>query len=240
MPTYINKEYFDKIDTPNKAYWIGFIWCDGSVMTRTRGKSKEYLLKIDLMSQDYKHLEKLNKDMDGEYLIKKYNYTKNSFGVCGICRLSIYNKYIVLNLIEKYGIFSHRINSNKLLNEIPINYRKDFIRGILDADGSFSKYTVLDRGNVRNKHSLRFGASPEILRYIEDYLIESNIINEFKRKLTKRHEDRDGNYFQLTLSGRPNVMNTLSLLYDNTDTYLDRKYEKYIIMKEGDSNVNQG
>ena len=88
------------------------------------------------------------------------------------------------------------------------------------------------------KFNLRFGGSPELLRYIEDYLIEENIINNIERKISKRHEDRDGNYFQLTLSGRPNVLNTLDLLYKDSNIFLNRKYQKYIDMKEGGSNVN--
>ena len=235
IPTKINESYFDIIDTPNKAYWIGFIWSDGSVMTRKSKTRSEYLLKIDLMLKDKEHLEKLNKDMCGEYKVKIYQNYKSSFGNGnGVCRLAIYNKKIALTLIEKYGIFSHRTDSSLLLNSIPVEYKNDFIRGILDADGSFQKYTIKENGYICNKYALQFGASPEILRFIEDYLISMGVINKFKRKLLKRHAERDGNYFKLSLSGRPNVINTLSLLYENSETCLDRKYEKYINMKEGD------
>lgn len=27
----VNKEYFTDIDTENKAYWLGFLWADGSI-----------------------------------------------------------------------------------------------------------------------------------------------------------------------------------------------------------------
>lgn len=239
MKTLFNHNYFDNIDTPNKAYWIGFIWCDGSVMTRKRENSSEYLLKIDLMYQDEEHLKKLNKDLDSEYKVKIYKGCNGFKKDYKICRLSIYDKHFVLNLINRYGIFSHRTDITFLLLHIPNEYKRDFIRGVLDADGSFHKYKTKDNGSIRDKFNLRFGGSPELLRYIEDYLIEKGIINDFKRKISKRHEDRDGNYFQITLSGKQNVMNTLSLLYDNSNISLNRKYDKYINMKGGDANVNQ-
>ena len=240
MPTKFNKEYFDKIDSSDKAYWIGFIWSDGSVMYRKR-KSEEYLLKIDLAHRDYEHLKKFNENIEGEYEVKTY-YNKTSFSEHSkICRISVYNKHFVKNLMDKYGIFSYRTDATKILSEIPKEYKKDFIRGIFDADGSFSAYTLIDKkkGYILNKKTLRFGATVEILRYIEDYLIENGVINNFKRKLTKRHEERDGCYFQLSLSGKQNVMDTLDLLYKNSDVFLDRKYEKYMKMKEGGSNINQ-
>lgn len=33
-----DKNIFDKIDTKEKAYWMGFIWCDGYNLKRIRSK----------------------------------------------------------------------------------------------------------------------------------------------------------------------------------------------------------
>ena len=54
----INK--FDVIDTEEKAYWIGFIWCDGYNSKRYRGKNStpNYEFKLSLMEDDIGHLEK--------------------------------------------------------------------------------------------------------------------------------------------------------------------------------------
>ena len=32
--------YFDNIDTPEKAYWLGFIWADGYIAKRNRQYSE--------------------------------------------------------------------------------------------------------------------------------------------------------------------------------------------------------
>ena len=54
----INKNYFDAIDTENKAYWLGFISADAGM-----GK-KDYSLRFNLGSVDFHHLEKFNKDIE--------------------------------------------------------------------------------------------------------------------------------------------------------------------------------
>ena len=54
MPSYkANFNYFDKIDTPDKAYWLGFIWADGYIAKRERKQPNgcvriEYNLKLAL------------------------------------------------------------------------------------------------------------------------------------------------------------------------------------------------
>lgn len=40
-----DNHYFDKIDTKQKAYWIGFLWSDGYCSIRQR-KTKMALVRI--------------------------------------------------------------------------------------------------------------------------------------------------------------------------------------------------
>lgn len=50
-----NTTYFEKIDSPEKAYWLGFLYADGCV--RKNGKS--LILEITLSKTDKLQLEKL-------------------------------------------------------------------------------------------------------------------------------------------------------------------------------------
>ena len=52
-----NPSYFDQIDTPDKAYWLGFIATDGMV---TGFKSGSLRLVIKLARKDRAHLEVLH------------------------------------------------------------------------------------------------------------------------------------------------------------------------------------
>ena len=61
-----DQNFFEKIDTDEKAYWFGFIYADGWVIrnhsTDTKGNQiKKYSLNIELSSKDKSHLIKFAK-----------------------------------------------------------------------------------------------------------------------------------------------------------------------------------
>ena len=54
-----NKDYFSKIDTSDKAYWLGFLYADGCINRFYRGeKLKSMTLELGLCYRDKEHLEK--------------------------------------------------------------------------------------------------------------------------------------------------------------------------------------
>ena len=75
-----NYDYFKIIDTPEKAYWLGFIMADGCVMISKRIRKlktyetiqQRYFLKIALSSVDTQHLEKFNQCINSSYPVKEY------------------------------------------------------------------------------------------------------------------------------------------------------------------------
>lgn len=232
-----NQNYFDVIDTEDKAYWIGFIWCDGYLGHRKRklikkdgeGIRDEYNLKISLHKDDYGHLEKFNKCIDGNYPINFYKTT--GFDMISYeSRIFITNKYMGELLENKYGIVPRRHDCSKLISHIPDNLFRHFIRGVLDADGSIAVYMAKDRGYISKKYTVSFGTTPSIINYIEKFLIKHNIIDDFERKKSKRHQEehRDINYRVLNICGQRQVEKTLDYIYKDATIYLDRKYEKYI------------
>ena len=53
---YINHNYFEIINTEEKAYWLGFIYADGYVQSNRNTKN----IGITLSNIDYNHLIKFN------------------------------------------------------------------------------------------------------------------------------------------------------------------------------------
>lgn len=234
-----NKHFFDEINTEARAYWIGFIWCDGYLCIRDRNNTGNlgYEFKLSLMDDDVNHLEKFKKDLDGDMPIKFYIY-KSEFGNSCEARLSIYNKYFGEILANKYGLIPHRTDCSKILSNIPSHLMKHFIRGALDADGSFSKYQCLDGERLQTKYVIQFGEHEEVLRSVEQYLIKNNLINDCIRKLYVRHDDRDAHFKVLCISGKNQVLNVLNFLYKDAKIYLDRKYNKYLSFLDNNNNSN--
>ena len=227
----MDNTYFDIIDNSHKAYWLGFLWCDGYVWKRNRHNTIEYGMKLDLTGSDYELLTILKNDIGIHTSIKTYSSYKNTNKVC---RCSYYNQHLVTILMNKYGIIPHRTDVSKLLTNIPKEFEKDFIRGCLDADGSFSLYHCIDN-NYDNtlKATIDFGGTEQLLNFIWNHLSQNNLTSSQQRpKINQRHENRDGSFRDMRLCGKQQVRKILSYLYDDADIYLSRKYNKYQQMKE--------
>lgn len=233
-----NKNYFDVIDDEHKAYWLGFLWSDGYLGHRIRDNGvEEYNLKLSLMENDYHHLEKFNKDLDGKYNIHFYNYSKNAFKTeQKEARLFITSKHMGKVLKYQYGIIPYRKDFSKIENSVAQNLIKHLIRGIIDADGTIAMYEIIDNGDLRKTYSIKICGTESTLRYIEKHFIEMNLVNNFTRKLYKRHkeQERDNGCLNLAFAGKNNVINILNYLYQDSTIYLDRKYKKYLNMIGGD------
>lgn len=238
----LNNNYFDIISDEHQAYWLGFLWSDGYLGYRIRDNGREeYNLKLSLMESDYKHLEKFNNDLNGEYNVHFYDMNKGAFRTeQKEARLFITNKHLGMILRNKYGIIPHREDFTKIEENVPQELIKHLIRGIVDADGSFTKYYTLDQEKIREKYSITICGTETTLRFIERHLIESCLINNVERKLQKRHKEaeRDKGCYTLYFSGKKNVLDILDYLYKGSTIYLDRKYKKYLNINGGDIDCN--
>ena len=87
-----NDNYFELIDTEEKAYWLGFIWADGYIWE----SNKQRRLRISLNHKDKCHLENFRKSLNGNMEIKedwvesfgtKRLYPSENSGLCIACRV---------------------------------------------------------------------------------------------------------------------------------------------------------
>ncbi len=228
-----DKDYFNEIDSAEKAYWIGFIWCDGYVQKRERRNGYfEYYLKIGLSEIDCNHLEKFKYYLNSNHPIKFYEIksgfeTKNKES-----RLVISNNCFCSNLYDNYGLVPHRFDSDLLIKSIPKCFYKYFIRGVFDAEGSIIGRDVEYKTVNRKEFSIGFSTYESILIFINKIFIKEGLTKTFY-KLSKRHEDRDGFCKQLRITGNSITENILDWIYsDLPNLSMIRKYRKYLDLKE--------
>ena len=94
--------FFEKIDTEEKAYWLGFIAADGYITTKRAQCNQQ--LGITLSEKDINHLEKFKKSLKATNPINIYEawsscYNKNS----KFARVLITSQKLVDD-IKKFGI----------------------------------------------------------------------------------------------------------------------------------------
>lgn len=213
----INHNYFNTIDTEDKAYFLGFIYADGYVV---KMESESSRVGITLAERDIEILEKFNTYTDSSYPINRYEsksgYSKGSFYV----RLLITSETMFSDLV-KHGVFENKTFTLKSPTTVPKHLVRHFIRGYMDGDGSVYK----TKGNYGYDYHVSFVGTDDILIYIHDNLYENNLINK-DLKLEKRNLDDCISYIRY--GGNIQVKTILDYLYKDATIFLDRKYERYL------------
>lgn len=129
----LNEEIFEKIDTPDKAYWLGVMYSDGYI-SKTGLYTNYFGLAVS--SKDKEWLLKFKHFLDYNGNIHDYKVVSGYKPDALYSRLLIGSNHIV-ECLEKLGVVEHK---TKIINKMPdINFKDDFIRGYIDGDGSLSK-----------------------------------------------------------------------------------------------------
>lgn len=214
----LNYNYFDKIDTENKAYWLGFLFADGNITTPYRinkdGSIKNgiYRIEISLKAEDKEHLNKFRIELGIE---KPLNISNTNFNSSDRCRLYFNNKHM-WEVLNSYGCTPKK---SKTLKFPPISIFEDkslirhFIRGYYDGDGCLSWCDT----NHKRAHVGVLGTF-EFLTELQHWLPL-----EFENVILKKPEETVSTLY---FTGKTGFFVT-NYLYKNCSVCLERKYERY-------------
>ena len=194
------------------------------------GTRIEYNLKLALKEEDAGHIQKFLDCIESDYPVHLYKTTGyNNTDIIYEARAFVTNKHMCSLLYEEYGVIPRRYDPTKILAVIPKELERYFILGVFDGDGSFTSY----RGSYGDKMNVCFGGSVELLRFIENHLVENGVVfkadtESGERKVAIRHEGKDGTWRSLNFAGKRQGMKIVDYLYKDAPIYLDRKYQKYL------------
>ena len=201
----IYNNYFEQIDTEEKAYWLGFLYADGSI--------NKSAVDLTLQERDKNHLEKFLYSIHADVLIKDKNVILNNKEYKNK-RITIHDSKMVLDLI-KCGCTENKSFTIRFPDkDIPNNLRNHFIRGYFDGDGSISK--------SRNQWSWNIISNEYFLKEIQNILV-----NEIGLNFTKLISKKSSLIKSLSYGGSHNIYKIYNYLYKNATIYLQRKYDKY-------------
>ena len=214
----INEKYFEKIDTEDKAYFLGLMYADGNIFGSR--------MKIGLQEKDKNILEKFKKYIkyNGPLMLRKGGKRDDGWGV----RKNQYILQIVNQKISKSLSNLGCIPKKSLVlqfpteKQVPKKWIRHFIRGVMDGDGYFSKYNI--KANKTTKMQVCLVSTIMFLEKLTTILKEELDINTF---ITKRHKERNTVTRQMFISGTNQVTKFLNWIYKDSTVSLDRKYLKY-------------
>lgn len=118
----VNSHFFESIDSPEKAYWLGMLYGDGW-LTESTGV-------VGLALQEKAHVERFREAIESDHPIEERN---------GIYRIRIGRENMVESL-SHLGFDGEKTNSSTL-PDITESLQCHFIRGLSDADGTFADNT---------------------------------------------------------------------------------------------------
>lgn len=204
----LNYDIFDTIDTEQKAYWLGFIYAEGSV-------TNDKLFSIGISIKDLCHLEKLKEFLGATQKIS-YRDTQ-SFGgkITKTVCLQINRSHMALAL-QKLGIIKGRGEAWRIGRFVPDSLHRHFIRGFLDGDGC-----------LRTKPSVTFIGQRDILEWIIE-VFHKNLGTNAALAVSKTKSEK---VFTINYTGINQCMTITLWLYKDATIWLERKKERVGVWK---------
>lgn len=215
-PIYFNHDTFNEIMNEDDAYWLGFMFADGYVVKR----DKFSYFGIELRKSDILHLRKFNVYLNGNLRIYTRHRESQIEGrnvSYDTATILVTSDKIVDNLI-RHGCVPRKSSVIDEPIDISDNLIIPFIRGYFDGNGSFGVYSNGQYDVVKFNISC---ASIKFLEWIRGCLLCYNI---------KTNIVKDKNAYKLSGSSKSAKI-FIDMIYNNSSTYLDRKYKKYIEMR---------
>lgn len=209
MYTLGKPDYFSCIDSPAKAYFLGFISADGCI--HHPKQKKQDIIRITIHVKDVKILELFKSAIQTDkpiHTIKQY------------ASLEISSQQMS-NDLKSLGL-SYQKTYNNSIAIVSKELMPHFIRGYLDGDGSITNQRNKSLSDIR----VSFSGYKSNMDQLQNYLSSMNILTEFIQD-KRCYTNGDINPFgALTFTNRLNKYSFLKLIYSNCDNlYLDRKYQ---------------
>lgn len=211
----VNEDYFEVIDTPEKAYWLGLLYADGHVTKDTDRvvialKAEDgYLLQQFMDDVEYTGLLELDlsnkSEKDGRTLPQR--------------RVRINSKKMAQDL-TKWGCSTTKTENLRFPHWMAEDLRPHFARGFIDGDGSVSfscgKYNSYLEIGWCGTWAMTF----ELAIFFWNH---TNYRNCSTYKIGRIYENKTRGRFAIEIG---------DLIYKDATRKMKRKYENYIYAKE--------
>lgn len=206
-----NQHYFDKIDSPDKAYFLGLIITDGY--------NTGYGLEIGLQKEDKYILEKFKNIINYKGELNLVERNKKNPKLSDLYRLRLSSLHLS-NSLSNLGVIRKK-SHHTYFPDIPEEFHSHFIRGCLDGDGS-----IFSNKKGSNLLKVAFIGNDLLVKSIQKILIEKCDLRETKLYYPKKGYKTD-RICIFSFGGNFSVQKIGNYIYkDCGDLYLTRK-KKY-------------
>ena len=202
-----NENYFNEINSEDKAYFLGLLYADGNISST----KYSYTVKISLSKKDNHILEEFISYFEGDHHL--YNDNKRDQST-----LTFSSKKII-NDLYKIGMFPNKTYSIEY-PKIDKDLNRHFIRGFFDGDGCI--HTKLDKrtGHYTSIVNICCASKP----FIEKLVTIMN--NEIDININKIRNPK-GTYNLTEWGSMRDIESIYEYFYKDSSIYLKRKKIKF-------------
>lgn len=200
----LKENYFSNIDCPQKAYFLGLLFADGSVVLDNKRSAS---ISLELQEEDKEVLVILQKELNSTGTLY---YNKRSNRDNGTYTFSVRCNQMASDL-AKYNIVPNKTYITEKVIP-PEKFLIDFLRGYIDGDGS-----LYYSGNYW--HLSITGHNEQVIMNFQQ-LLNNLILNKKPNKLTYYNK-----VYKAIWNGEQ-AIELMKILYTNAEIYLPRKYKK--------------
>jgi len=201
----LDESFFEKIDSEEKAYWLGFFSGDGTITDENR-------LKLRLAIKDKVHLKKFKEIVQWngrDYFPKGQKALEVNF-----------RSFKMVKDLANYFVTPRKTFAVKFPN-IPKSLERHFIRGVFDADGCICRSISISRGKsgqlyICHRGEFDIQGNKEFILAIQSRLVELGLpITSISYSSKSINRVRYGGINQLKT--------VYKYLYEDATVFLERK-----------------
>ena len=203
-----NKDFFENIDTEEKAYWLGFMFADGYIVNN-ENRYGEDEFGLTLAEDSLDSIKKFKKSLRATNPIR-YDKSKEK-GQTSV-KLVLRSQKTVNDLIDK-GCVKQKSLILQPPKKVPEKLLSHFIRGFFDGDGSLMKYNY----NNYTSYQIEFTTTYEMAIWLREIFGKGDVRKEKRRDFT----------WYYSIGGNRQVLDICHYMYDEATIWMDKKYARY-------------
>lgn len=236
---HVNHNYFSQIDSERKAYFLGLIYADGSIIIPKEqpGKQRQKQLCIALQEDDKYILEELCKDIKPKKSINiVYAPNMRDKGWKKRATFKVSSDEICNDLIA-LGCGPNKSKVGMDFPPIKPAYIRHFIRGFFDGDGCLYVRKVKNRYERKTNYFIinpfkeklrkRFTITSTSKSFLERCLSEIDRSIRLIGKPYWQEKKRTMVIHNLNLEHQTDIISIQNYFYRDATIFMQRKFEKF-------------
>lgn len=230
--THVVHNYFSVIDTERKAYFLGLIYADGSVIENKTGRQLQ--LSLTLQEEDSYLLDEICKDIKPKKIINIANppqIIENGWNKRAVFKVSSDE---ICNSLIKLGCPPRKSVEGMYFPDIPKELEHHFIRGFFDGDGCIYLKKSKNKYKRKTDYFIKNSYRDKIYKKISFYSTSLNFLEECLKRFTDlkgkpqwRQRLRTIINYVLLIEHMEDVEEVRKYLYKDATIYMKRKKQKF-------------